>query len=340
LRVWIDIENPPQVQYLTPLADAFEQAGAEVTVTARNVGITLPLLRERGVAFHHVGEAFGAKKRQKALGLARRVGALRKLLRNGPRPSAHVSSSRPAALAARLMGTPSFIVCDYEHVDLRPYRLAASHLLYPEVIAAEAFAGQGFARDRLIPFPGLKEDISFAGIDVDAAPPHEFDTEAGLVRVLFRPPAEESHYYSSRSGALSLSLLGHLAGNEQVVVIYSPRYSWQSEHLDRFRWTNAPIKLEAPVPFVSLLKGVDLVISSGGSMLREAAWLGVPACSIFQSKLGAVDRHLNSIGRLELISSPDQFDRLRLTKLERRAARLEVSGVPERVVGEVVERVA
>ena len=50
------------------------------------------------------------------------------------------------------------------------------------------------------------------------------------------------------------------------------------------------------VPFVPLLKAVDLVICSGGTMLREAAYLGVPAYSIFKSRIGGVDRYLASIG--------------------------------------------
>ena len=268
----------------------------------------------------------------------KRTRSLSKLLRGQPKPVALVSSSRPSALAARLMRVPSFIVCDYEHVELRPYRVAGSHLLYPDVIAAEVFERKGFSRERLLPFPGLKEDITFAGIDVDTVAPHRFDSRQELVRVLFRPPAEESHYYTSQSGTVALELLEHLAHRDDTVVIFSPRYPWQREYLDRFRWKNPPVHLESPVQFVSLLKSVDLVVSSGGSMLREAAWLGVPAYSIFQSETGSVDRHLESIGRLELIRGPEQFSRIRLAKLEDRAPRMQVPGVPEQIVQAVVER--
>jgi hypothetical protein len=63
--------------------------------------------------------------------------------------------------------------------------------------------------------------------------------------------------------------------------------------------------LRKSVPFVSLLKSVDAVISSGGTMLREAAYLGLPAYSIFRSEIGQVDRHLESLGRLTILESPD-----------------------------------
>ena len=49
-------------------------------------------------------------------------------------------------------------------------------------------------------------------------------------------------------------------------------------------------------------------------MVREAAYLGVPSYSIFQGRLGAVDRHLASLGRLHLIGSPADFPQLELRR--------------------------
>jgi predicted glycosyltransferase len=241
-------------------------------------------------------------------------------------------------LVARQMGFPSFMVCDYEHADLRVYRLARSFILHPAVIGQEVFVEEGFPPERLIGFAGLKEDISFSRLDIDSVQPHELGVPDGLVRVLFRPPAAESHYYVSRSGTLARDLLEYLAADDRVVVVFSPRYGWQGEQLMGLTWANPPIVLKDAVPFVSLLKSVDLLISSGGTMLREAAWFGVPAYSIFQSELGSVDRYLQSINRVELISSAGEFDRIRIEKLEKRQPSLAVAGVPEQVVEAVLER--
>ena len=62
------------------------------------------------------------------------------------------------------------------------------------------------------------------------------------------------------------------------------------------------------MPFVSLLSAVDAVMSSGGTMLREAAYLGIPAYSIFRSELGAVDRHLQAAGRLHFVERAADLD--------------------------------
>jgi predicted glycosyltransferase len=70
--------------------------------------------------------------------------------------------------------------------------------------------------------------------------------------------------------------------------------------------------LKQPLEPVALLKGVDAVVSAGGTMLREAAYLGVPAYSVFRSRIGAVDRHLASLDRLTILRSVADFPRMQL----------------------------
>ncbi len=303
VRIWIDIENPPQVQYLLPFERAFEAAGAGVTVTARDYGITYDLLRDRGVAFEPFGASYGKERWRKALGLAGRTQALATRFARHPRPAALVCAGRASTLAARLLGIPSFVLGDYEYVDQSVFRLTRSFLAFPDVIDPAVLERQGIRRDRLVPYRGIKEDLTFAGLDIDAVEPHVFPQLAGreLRRVLFRPPAEESHYYSSESGRRTLLALELLAGRQDTVVILTPRYARQVELLERFTWENEPLVLEQPVDFVSLLKAVDAVVSAGGTMLREAAYLGVPAFSIFGGQIGAVDRHLESRGRMHIL---------------------------------------
>jgi predicted glycosyltransferase len=314
VRIWIDIENPPQVQYLLPLRPAFERLGADVVVTARDYGNTFELLEQAGIPYTPVGESYGAAKWQKVTGLAGRTAKLARFLRKAGRPDASISASRAAAVAGRLLRHPSFVIIDYEHVSLAVQRLMRSRVLYPDAIDASAFRARGIRDSELVPFRGLKEDLSFAGIDLEAEPAHELPVGADLVRALVRPAAEESHYYREESGQMAFAVLERLAADERTVVVFAPRYPRQAEYLQRFEWRNEPVVLDRAVPFVSLLKAVDLVVSSGGTMLREAAYLGVPAYSTFQGETGGVDRHLESLGRLHLLSSPADLDRIELEK--------------------------
>jgi uncharacterized protein len=316
VRVWIDVDNPPQVQYLYPFVEAFRDRGAEVILTARDYGNALELLQLRGASFYPVGAEFGLSKRAKIRGVFVRARALRRLFRQVPAPHVLLSASRSSALVARWMGIASFVIDDYEYANSSLYRLTRSTILHPDVIDPKAFFASGIDPGRLIPFSGLKEDISVGSVDLEDVVPHRFPEleNDALVRVLFRPPAETSHYYNPESRDLALHALEHLAAASEAVVIFSPRYKWQLADLERFSWQNEPLVLDKPVPFVSLLKGVDLVVCSGGTMLREAAYLGVPAYSILKSRIGAVDQHLASIGRVDLIGAPEELTRIELRK--------------------------
>jgi uncharacterized protein len=314
VRVWLDIDNPPQVRYLLPLARAFEAAGSDVLVTARDHPGTFELLDSEGVRYTRIGSSTGRSKARKVAGVLRRTHELGAAL-EGERPVALVTASRSAVLAARLRRIPSFVVNDYEHVSLSVYRVGGSRILFPDVIDPEAYRSQGIAQARLWPFPGLKEDLSFSGLDLDAIEPHVFETPTDAKRILFRPPAEQSHYFREESQRVSLDLLRELARRSDFALLFSPRYPHQAEYLETAGpWANEPLRLPPALPFVPLIKGVDAVVSSGGTMLREAAYLGVPAVSLFRSEIGAVDRHLASIGRLHFLDAPADFGSISLDR--------------------------
>jgi predicted glycosyltransferase len=315
-HVWIDIDNPPQVQYLFPFADAFRARGCLVSLTARDYGNALELLALRTSSFHRVGKEFGASKIAKVTGVIGRARALAAHFKHNGRPDVLLSASRSSALAARWMRIPSFVIDDYEHANSSFYRVTRTTILHPDVIDPGPFLKSGIRPDRLVAFRGLKEDISLAGIDIEQVGRHHFSEirDDRLIRVLFRPPAERSHYYDPMSRDLALRALEHFAAQLRAVVVFSPRHAWQRADLERFTWRNRPVVLNGAVPFVELLKAVDLVVCSGGTMLREAAYLGVPAYSILKSRIGAVDRHLASIGRVRLIGSPRELSEIELRK--------------------------
>jgi uncharacterized protein len=314
VKVWIDIENPPQVQYLLPFARAFDAAGTETVITARDYGDTVAMLTSAEVEAHVFGTQAGAGKARKLAALAVRARQLVRFLTATGRPDVLLAASRPAAVAARRLGIPSLIIGDYEYANVSLYRLTGSTILYPDVIDPAVFRGRGVRADQLVPFHGIKEDLTFADLDEGAAEPYDLGPVSDdAVRVLFRPPSETSHYYRETSTNMARATLELLA-DAGALVIFSPREARQVAYLDPLRWHHAPVVLERPVPFLSLLKSADAVICAGGTMLREAAYLGVPAYSIFQSPIGGVDRWLERIGRARVLAAPEDLRRIELRR--------------------------
>jgi uncharacterized protein len=313
MRIWIDIDNPPQVQYLLPFRAAFEAAGADVVLTARDYGSTVALLGQAGATAEVFGRRVGRGRGRKLAAAVGRARALGRFLKAGGLPDALLAASRSSAVAAWRLGIPSFIIDDYEYADLKVYRLTGAKTLHPDAIDPAAFQARGLRADQLMPFRGFKEDISFQGLDVKAIEPLQLEAPDALVRVLFRPPSETSHYYRTESTDMARAALRHLA-ERGAVVVFSPREPGQVAYLEGLGWEHEPIVLERPVPFVSLLKSVDAVVCAGGTMLREAAYLGIPAYSIFRSELGGVDRRLEQLGRVTLLDGADDLRRLELRK--------------------------
>jgi uncharacterized protein len=340
VRAWIDIDNPPQVRCFLPLARRFEEAGHDVLLTARAYGETFAILRSEGANFEPIGSSSGRGLPRKLYGLGQRTWELLKFLRQQRTPVDFVlTGSRSAHLAARKLGMPSFVIIDYEYVNLLLYKLSRSHILYPSVIDPAVFRARGIHRTDLMPFEGLKEDLSFADVDFSSISPHDFGNgEDRAPRVLFRPPAEESHYHRSESRDLALDLLRSLV-SDGARIVFSPRYDWQIQYLDEVpRWREDPIVLREPIPSISLLKGVDAVVSAGGTMVREAAYIDVPAYSVFQGRIGGVDRYLASIGRLTILRSPADFSLIRLRPNRTTSPLRKGSGAADEVIKMILDR--
>lgn len=65
---------------------------------------------------------------------------------------------------------------------------------------------------------------------------------------------------------------------------------------------------------MTLIHQADLVISGGGTMSREAAAMGVPAYSIFTGARPHIDEWLEEQGKVLMLRSPEETDRIEIRK--------------------------
>ncbi len=310
-RFWLDIDNPPQAQYLSPIAGSLRDKGHTVLVTSRNDRATLGVLENRGQSATPVGGSFGKSSLSKTAGTLKRAVSLRRLVRHDfGKPDAVVSTSRSGVIAAKLLGSPSFTVLDYEGAELGIFRHFGTILLHPSVVPAERFAERGFPVERLIRFSGMKEDLAFSDLDTARSNPTELPQPRDPSRpaILIRPPSETSHYRTDQSVHVLELVLDFLADRGDLQVVFVPRQAEQSKLLAQRKWKVAPVVISHPIPVVELLGAVDFVVTGGGTMLREAAWLGVPAVTIFQGEMPAVDRWLESEGAIRRVVSRQDLE--------------------------------
>ena len=308
-KIWIDADNPPQAQYLAPLVGAFRDQGCDVLLTARDHAPTLAVLEARGLKPIVLGKTLGASTKAKIIGNLGRIRYLSRAAWNhfGGRPDALVvGQARGAILTAGLLRVPSFVILDYEAVEIRSMKWTGATILHPEVVPAEGFIARGFPRTRVWSFPGLKEDLTYAGLETENAPPAVLPKphDPNLISVLIRPPSQTCYYRSETTVDLLADLLDHLAKRTDTQVVFSAREPEQLELLKGRNWAVEPVILPRPLPLVNLLKAVDWVVTGGGTMVREAAWLGVHGVSIFTGVPPAIDVWLEARGSIQRVLDP------------------------------------
>jgi predicted glycosyltransferase len=224
--------------------------------------------------------------------------------------------SRTQLLVASFLGIRSLEIIDYEHTRTLPF----SHpdwMVIPEVLAG---GDVNQDRNRILEYPGIKEDIYVPRFRPDASLRGALNVKESDIVVTIRPPATDAHYFVPESQELFVATMNHLAGRN-VRMIVLPRNEKQRAFI-RKSWPALLEKRTIIIPDkvldgLNLLWHSDLVISGGGTMNREAAALGVPVYSIFRGKIGAVDRYLAQTGRLVLLEKEDDLrSRLLLKKRE------------------------
>jgi predicted glycosyltransferase len=312
-RIWFDFENAPHVWVLKPLLTHFTSRGYPCHCSARDFSYTARLLRSAGIKADIQPVRETRNKAAKVINLLARAARLAWLFRNRNIDIAVGHGSRSQIVAARILGIPVISMDDYEKSDQFLVRYTARTLV-PAVISKSNW---GRFQDRVVHYPGLKENIYMDGFDFDRRIRSRLGVDDNKVIVLLRPETASSHYHDPKSSQLLRSILRYLGAHGQAVeVVLLPRNKRQEKEicavLERLK-----VAYVIPDPErygFEIVSAADLVIGGGGTMLREAACLNIPAFSYFAGQWGSVDDHLAAVGRLVKITGEDDLEKIDFVK--------------------------
>ena len=302
MLIWVDCTAAAHPLVLRPLIERLEAQGHEVFITARRYGQTLGILDRLGMAYTVVGEHGGASKLGKVRALGGRSARLARLVWQRRPDLAIGHGSVDLAVVSAAYRIPSVQMQDYEFAQLQrqiAFRLAR-RVLAPETIPPERLAKLGAKGEKLVRYPGLKEEYYLAGFEPDAAVLEELGLDREKVLVVVRPPPETSEYHARND--LYAATIERLAASEaQAVVI--PRTEEQGAAVRARDAANLIVPARA-IDAQSLIAHADLVVSAGGTMNREAVALGTPVFTTFTGRMGGVDEALIADGRLRVLADP------------------------------------
>ncbi|HWF50594.1 MAG TPA: DUF354 domain-containing protein [Solirubrobacteraceae bacterium] len=302
MHVWIDLTNSPHVLVLRPVIEELQRRGHHVEVTARDFAQTLELCERLGIVHTAIGHHRGGGLLAKARGLAERSLVLARWARGRRFDLALGHGSNDITVAAALLRIPSSTTFDYEWATVQHTincRLARA-VVVPDAIPPERLYRYG-ARDKLLTYPGLKEEYYLSDFEPSDAVLAELGLDTSRPIAVVRTPPEVSLYHRFAND-LFAQVLDRLAITAQVIVL--PRTPEQREKLARRGDLIIPAHA---IDTQSLIAHANLVVSAGGTMNREAAALGIPVYTIFEGRPGAVDDRLIADGRLKRLSRPEDI---------------------------------
>jgi uncharacterized protein len=201
---------------------------------------------------------------------------------------------------------PNTTMFDYEWARLQHElncRLA-TRVLVPDAIPIDRVAPYGARPPKLVRYPGLKEEYYLAGFEPDRTVLDKLGLDPGRVIAVVRTAPSYALYLGGAESDLVPRVLRKLvdAGAQAVVLARTDQQRANIRALD----PNLVVPDRA-VDGRSLAALGDLLVSAGGTMIREAAVLGTPTWSIFEGRLGAVDEQLADEGRIRFLRDPDQL---------------------------------
>ena len=307
MRVWFDCTAAAHPLVLKPVIDRFKERGDEVLVTARDYGQTVGILDLLGIEHRVVGRHGGGSKFGKATALAGRSARLGGVAWKFRPDLAVAHGSVDLALVSATLLIPSAQLQDYEFAGLQrqiAFRIAR-RVLVPDTIPVERMAKVGAKGDKLVRYPGLKEDYYLAGFEPDPADITELGLDRERVLVVVRPPPETSEYHADNP--LYEQVIDRLAAADNVTAVVIPRTDSQAEKARARNSANLVVPDHA-IDAQSLIAYADLVVSAGGTMNREAVALGTPVYTTFAGKMGGVDEALIAQNKLLVLESAEQLE--------------------------------
>ena len=317
MKIWIDLDNSPHVLFFKPIIERLELEQIETVLTVRSFSQTEELAARHGLRYCVIGRHRNPLHfTTRVAATLHRAGQLAYFVRQHKPDVAVSHGSRALVIAAWTLGIPSMTLYDYEFVSARIFNKLSKRVLAPRIIGQDRLAAQGLDQRKFASYPGLKEETYIYDFHPDPAILRELCLDPNQLIITVRPQANWAHYHDPQSETLFRALIETLRRQRDAQVIIVPRtQSQRAELVAQYHLAEAPFKvLERAVDGLSLMWYSDAVFSGGGTMVREAALLGVNIYSTFAGKLGAADQQLASEGKLKLVRDPIELSQIVFSK--------------------------
>jgi len=290
-KIWVDMTTGPHVLFFEPLIKMLKKEGAEFLITARPYQQTIELLKQKKLNYKIIGKHYGKNELRKAFGLFFRSFLLwKEIMKQKNQISFSITHDSPyCSIASNFAGIYNLWTSDNDKAryTIIPSVKFADKVIIPNFVPKKNFVKMGTKEEKIIQYPGLKEEVYLWDFKPNKRYLEEIGVETDKPVILIRPEASKALYVKETD--FLVPIIKTLKEDNFIILI--PRSSDQKFVYKRIFGNSIFIPTEV-LDGPNVIANSSLVISAGGTMNREAVVLGKKVISTFREELLAVDKRL------------------------------------------------
>ena len=303
MKIWIDILTPKQLLFSEVIIKKLGKKH-DFLCTSRKFDEVSKLAKIRNLDLIFVGKYGGGSKEGKFFAS---VDRMRRLSRKVEQFAPELVLSFCSPEAARIsfgFGLRHIAFCDSPHAEavMRLTLPLIDNLLIPKIIPKKEFSKYGINPENIISYNTIDASVTIQRKTKKqkSLPFRDNDQK----NILFRLEEEEASY--ARKSNMSKTILKNIVNNfpkENIVVL--ARYPRQIQNIEKIAGKNVKI---IPMSYDGkfLLENTDVFIGSGGTMMAEAALLGIPTIS-YNAIPNRIEEYLFKNGLIERIQEENEI---------------------------------
>lgn len=301
MKIWIDILTPKQLLFSEVI---IKKLGKKYNFlcTSRRYEEVSKLAKIRNFDLKFVGKYGGGTKEGKFFAGVERTRILSKKIKQFS-PDLVLSFCSPdAARISFGFGIRHIAFCDSPHAEavMRLTLPLIDKLLIPKIIPKNEFVKYGVNPENIIPYNTIDASVIIQRkiVEEKRLPFRVNSRKNILVRL-----EEEESAYAKKSNQSKIILQKIIKDFPKENIVVLARYPKQIQKIEKIASKNVRI-LSMSYDGKLLLKNADIFIGSGGTMIAEAAILGIPTIS-YNAVPNRIEKYLVKMALVKRIENAD-----------------------------------
>lgn len=304
-KIWIDIEEPKTGIMFKSLIERFHQNSYETFITARDYDSTYQILDEFGFDYDKVGEHGGENLDDKLKAYVDRLGNLvNRVLKFRPDFFVTFSSVEGARISYGL-NIPSIGYND------EPRNVPVCKLIFPfldNIIIPQCVPKDWYIKlhadpEKLIPYNGIDEIAWLNEYNPNPNVLDRFNLKKGQYVILRTEPSFASYFidkldpYKTLISEFLPELIRKFPNQKYIIIVRTEKQeTYLKQKLKTYLHEDNIILTRFMPNMADLCFYASLVISGGGTIVRESSLLGVPSIEFFPGETAPQEHFLINNG--------------------------------------------